>query len=100
MELEWTPPPKMPKPYRRHQQIAEELRNRPGQWAKVGTFDNTRYAYTITRAIREGTWPGKNGKENWYGPAGTYEATHIKHDVYARYVGPNREHADNGEEAP
>lgn len=95
MELEWTPPPPPPQQYRKHQQIAEGLRTQPGQWAKVTTCSSTRYAYTVARAIRNGRWAGNRDHENWYSPPGSYDARSDNDgNVYARYVGPNREHAE------
>jgi len=64
----------------RHQQIAEALRERPGDWALVMEGVNGSNSHSIRTA-----------RIKAYAPAGAYEATARKngdrHDIYARYVG-------------
>jgi hypothetical protein len=64
----------------RHLAIAEALRARPGEWARVERDGNAGLAHHI-----------RNGKIKPYQPAGVFEATSRRTpagvDVWARYVG-------------
>jgi len=63
--------------------VADELRQRPGQWAVVATRPSSGAAATIAGAIRKGSRAGM--------PSGAFEARARTVDgecrVYARYVG-------------
>lgn len=88
--IEWTEPPADrrggSRPSTEWDRIAAELRNHPGEWAKVQTAANPGAAYAI-----------KNGGLKSFEPAGTFEAVSRSAgklrgktvvDTYARYVGP------------
>ena len=67
----------------KHAAIANLLRERPGEWARILTLKATS-ARTMAYAINAGTMP-------CYGPAGLFEAksrtVNGECHVYARYVG-------------
>lgn len=74
---------------------ANALRTRPGQWAKLRSF--THSGGSLVTAI-------KQGKSAPFAPAGSYEAARritaelddegrVIYELWARWVGPNREHA-------
>lgn len=80
--------------YRWHKyaDVAEQLKAKPGEWARVGEFDRDSRAGTLSQTIRLG--------RDAFGPRGSFEATvrtiksgrvgeSIVH-VFARYIGaPN-----------
>jgi len=73
------------RPHIKHQPIAEGLRERPGEWGRVGNYWWQTSAKYALRMIED-------GKTSAYQPAGSFEAEiHIGHDgdpiVWARYVG-------------
>lgn len=62
------------------QRIADELRSRPGRWAKVDTVTNTGFATMLDGGRFGDAEPGE------------FEATCLtnedgSHDIYVRYVG-------------
>jgi hypothetical protein len=88
MPVEWTdPPPRVTRQMMEWQQIADELRSRPGTWALIARGKSPE---TSTRI--------KNGALAPFRPAGSFEArTGARNgeknrvDIYARYVGDGRE---------
>ena len=68
--------------------VAKTLKNNPGRWACLGRDMPT----AIVTIIRQ-------GKIKCFAPGGSFEAVTRNHsdrwrgDVYARYVGENKEHA-------
>jgi hypothetical protein len=86
--MEWKEPPKNPKsPDARaseHEAIANQLKQRPGQWALCYTDEYYLLAYKI-----------KNGSIPQFRPAWTFEATcrgasdksYKTQEIYVRYVG-------------
>lgn len=84
--LTWEDPPA---PHRRaeqvdHAEIARKLKARPGQWAIVRKYSNSRTAGATASSIRI-------GRVTAYLPVGDWEATSRTVDgeyrVYVRYVG-------------
>ncbi|TXS23112.1 hypothetical protein EAO70_04905 [Streptomyces sp. adm13(2018)] len=71
----------------KHAAIADLLRKRPNEWARVLTPPKASSARTMAYSIRTGGMP-------CYGPAGSFEAksrtVNGKTSVYARYVGGDR----------
>lgn len=67
-----------------HEAVAESLRAKPQEWAKVDVRDNPRSSGSAAHAIRLGLIKA-------YNPPGAFEAKARKVDgeyrVYARYVG-------------
>lgn len=88
--LTWEEPP----PARRrshqvnHAEIARKLKARPGQWAVVSAYPNSRTSGATASAIR-------TGRVTAYLPVGEWEATSRtvgdEHRVYVRYLGSNHE---------
>lgn len=74
----------------RHEQITAKLRKRPGEWARIGTYGSGASMSSTAYHIRHAGIAA-------YTPAGAYEATGRtvdgKHAVWARYIGPDGEHA-------
>ena len=60
--------------------IADQLRSRPGEWAKIRTATTKGTAGGTVRRIRI-------GKFKAFTPAGSFEATGRGVDIWARYVG-------------
>jgi hypothetical protein len=70
--------------YTRHIEVAAQLRERPGQWARVSECSSGDSARTMVYRIRHAIVKA-------YAPAGAFEAEwrgsgRVRH-VYARYVG-------------
>jgi len=67
-----------------HEVIAEQLRERPREWAHVLTYPTRESASTVAYSIR-------NGHRSAWAPAGAFEAksrtVNGEYRVYARYVG-------------
>lgn len=65
--------------------VAAELRDRPGEWARVRDGLNATYASVTATRIKKGVFKP-------FKPAGAFEAESRKHGdasaVWARYVGP------------
>ncbi|MBA2951458.1 hypothetical protein [Streptomyces himalayensis] len=88
-EIRWEEPPRVhsyPGGGRgRHAEIAAQLKERPGEWAKVLTFASSETARSMAYSIRYAA------RLAAYRPAGAFEAVSRKVDgetcVYARYVG-------------
>lgn len=76
------------RPNGRHAQIAEALRERPGEWACIGVQDTARSAGSLAYAIR-------TGRLSAYLPAGAFEASartvRREHRLYVRFVGKSDE---------
>lgn len=62
------------------ERIAAALREKPGQWAKLGAYENTNVASARASQIRGGRFTA------WQ-PAGAFEVTCRGGDLWARYVG-------------
>lgn len=75
-----------------HRDVANQLKANPGNWGIVAVYDKASTAGSIAAQIRAGS-------VNAYQPAGAFEAhartVEGERRVYARYVGPNREYADD-----
>jgi len=73
----------------KHQQIANLLRERPGEWALVETRDTLGGASGAAWQIRHAYFKA-------YEPAGSFEAVARtegeRRNVYARYIGPDGDH--------
>jgi hypothetical protein len=89
-KIEWEePPPRESRGGSKWDPIARVLRSRPGQWACIGRD----IATSVVTDIRRGTL------KCWQ-PEGSFEVATRNHterwraDVYVRYVGENREHAE------
>jgi len=84
--MKWEDPPSLPRvdPPGVHSNIAAELKNRPGNWALVGTYAAASVSSSMAYQIRTGRLPT-------YLPTGSFEAkartVGREHRVYARYVG-------------
>lgn len=85
VELTWEEPPSVRggrATSKVHAQIAEQLKSKPEQWAKVGAgVKNDGLATSIRRSL------GANFRD------GKYEARSVKlegggYDIFARYMGP------------
>lgn len=67
-----------------HADVARKLKARPGEWAVVSTYSNSRTSGSIASAIR-------SGQSTAYLPVGDFEAVSRtvegEHRVYARYTG-------------
>lgn len=67
-----------------HSLIAAQLRQRPGEWARIATRSTASNAASTAHSIR-------SAKLRPYAPAGAYEAAARTedgvHSVHARYVG-------------
>jgi hypothetical protein len=63
---------------------AAQLRERPGEWARIGAYSTGTSARSMAQSI-------KTGQRRAWAPAGAYEAISRtvdgEHRVYARYVG-------------
>jgi hypothetical protein len=70
--------------YTRHTPIAEALRARPGQWARIAEYATPRRARHMAYVVRTGRLPA-------YAPAGAFEAEWREEGargaVWARYTG-------------
>lgn len=66
-----------------HAKIAEKLRLRPGEWARIAQYDSPASAYATAWRIKAGSAA--------YAPKGAFEAESrtdgTKGQVWARYVG-------------
>lgn len=60
--------------------ICDELRSKPGHWAKVYTASNTAFATMLKKGELGGSKPGEFEATCRRSPDGKY-------DIYARYVG-------------
>jgi hypothetical protein len=79
--IQWSEPPLDSRGGgRRHRPIAEALKNKPGEWAMIGTYPNARSSGQIAYAIRQASLVA-------YRPAGAFEAVGRRGQVFARYVG-------------
>ena len=79
-EVEWgTPPPAKPGSVEVWRPIAEALRSRPNEWAKVRTLKNSTTAQNMGSNLRRGSMGG------W--TRGEFEVRVDGCDVWARYVG-------------
>lgn len=81
MTVEWAEPPKSHARKGKWEEIAAELREHPGDWARVVAGANSPYGTHIAR-----------GTLAAFRPAGAFEATTRRHpdhtfDTYARFVG-------------
>lgn len=78
------PPPAGRGSGRRHAPIAEELKNRPGEWRRLDGYLSSRSSGSMAHTIRKGLLPA-------YEPAGAFEAVSrfagSDYFVYVRYVG-------------
>ena len=72
--------------------IVSTLKSRPGKWAEV-TGENTSLNHAAVMATAERLKRGSIAEA----PRGEFDATVRGTTVYARYVGPNREYADDNE---
>lgn len=67
-----------------HAIVVAALRERPGEWARVGVYATPGSAHSLARQIKRATL-------NAWAPAGAFEAVGRtvkgEHRVYARYVG-------------
>jgi len=68
------------------QQIAQQLKDNPGQWARIDTRGTQPAARSFAFHVR-------NGTSRAFQPAGAFEATVRNQDIWARYVGETGEHA-------
>jgi hypothetical protein len=83
MPVEWTQPPKVARSKTAWDEVADQLRSRPGEWARVARAVSPATATAI-----------KNGIIVAFRPPGTFDATTGERDkaknrcdVYARFVG-------------
>lgn len=72
------------RPRGEHAEIAAKLRERPSEWAPIGTFETARAAGSLAYAIRK-------GRLSAYLPEGAFEASARtvgeEHRLYVRFVG-------------
>ena len=86
--MEWNDPPALKRKASKWEPVALALRANPGKWAKIVTEGNTGVSVSI-----------RQGELRCFKPAGSFEVRVANMsgvwvgDVYARYVGENREHA-------
>lgn len=84
LRFEGPPPAAYGTPKGHHTDAARELRERPGEWAVIGTYAHSGSASAVALQVRKGAIPA-------YEPAGTFEAKARTVDrearVYARFVG-------------
>lgn len=77
------PPPALGPPMGRWATIAHQLRQRPGQWALVVSYEKSTTARTTATLVKRGRYTGV--------PAGEFEAVSRREgdvfNVYARYIG-------------
>lgn len=92
-EFIWEEPPVLkragPAYNEKYPDLANRLRRRPGEWARILTMGTKESAQTTANALRHGK---KKGFED-----GRFEAVSRELDVYARYLGPNEESEKEGE---
>lgn len=79
---EWTGPPSsvLTQKYRDYSGTADQLRARPGQWARLTDRSSPSAAYQFALAVRR-------GQPVAFKPRGEFEGAHQGCSVYVRYVG-------------
>lgn len=74
----------------KHRQIADQLKNAPGQWAQIDTRKSVSAASCMAAQIRSAYYSA-------YAPKGSYEAAartvNGERQVWARYIGEDGEYA-------
>jgi len=80
------PPARTNRPLKKtkHEIIADKLRKRTGEWARIGSYVAPSSSNSIAHQIRK-------GRISAYAPTGSFEAVSRtvegKHIVWARYIG-------------
>lgn len=89
MDIKWEEPPGPTRAANQNQMLAEALKERPGQWARVTDYTETDItATTATNRASARAASIKNGSIKAFRPdeAGSFEAVGRQGVVYARYV--------------
>lgn len=90
-EMVWEEPPRLPleaAPRASHHALARQLRAKPGEWGRIGSYSSAESASATAYTVR-------HAKVTAWVPEGHYEAVARKvegeYRVYARYVGGSDE---------
>lgn len=79
---EWTGPPSsaLSRKYRDYTETVNQLRARPGEWARLADRSSPSAAYQFALGVRR-------GQPVAFRPKGEFEGAHQGREVYVRYVG-------------